>query len=214
VIREHVEKLFLCHFRLPLLSRREVRTLTARYAIEVGQPQQAPSPRDQGQSPQPHVSPQNVFWPAPDQDLPGVDDPPFSGRLPPAPQHPDGDSPPNASGLNASESSSAAPSDTDAAPEQEVDLFFTQNEAARLAVAVGDWTDRAGRLISPRAIRAFLLKYQLARLLRQIAGQPVEGSRLIRELAEASFGPGPRHIRDRIEGEARHDISVIVDQLA
>jgi hypothetical protein len=199
IIREHIEKLFLCHLRLPVLSDAEVRTLTARYAADNAAPERAIIRRAvPGQ------------FAATDQQL--TPQLPIDAERAAKAISTTSDGSSSETVVAKSPATDASPSEGTRILEREVDLFFTQKEASELAASVAARVDQPGRLVSPRAVRAFLLKYQLARLLRQLAGQPDEGTQLIAELAEASFGVRP--VARRCDEAPRHDIRIIVSQLA
>jgi hypothetical protein len=194
VIREHVEKLFLCHFRLPVLSAQEVQTLTERYAVGVSTP------------PKEELRRRRLLWPAlaPRR------------RLPQSPDARKEDPKPNGSGAPRSSEgpkrSSPDPEISLAQTAPQADLSFTPTEVQQLAKTLAAWSDKQRRMISPRAIRAFLLKYKLSRLLCQLAGTPVDGTKLMEELAKSSFSS--TGIAARADGKGRRDIEVIVGQLA
>ncbi len=194
VIREHVEKLFLCHFRLPVLSTQEVQTLTERYAVGGSAPSKEELPR-RGLSWQGLVSRRP---PPPSPDTPRQEPESHGFEQPYLWEEPKRDSLEAAKLLG------------ETAPQ--ADLSFTPTEVQQLAKTLAAWSNGEHRMISPRAIRAFLLKYKLSRLLRQLAGKPVDGTKLMEELAKSSFSPNG--IPARTDGKDRRDIEVIVGQLA
>jgi hypothetical protein len=205
VVREHMEKLFLCHLRLPALSRNDVKVLAERFAADVSPP-----------SPQVSTEPDEKKSSGGSETMDAGETPGRAIATAPSPSEssrpgePYRADPPRAIDAPGTPGNATNPIESPTQPDAQ--LFFTQWEMQQLAETLAGWSEKQGRIISPRAIRAFLLKYQLARLLRQLAKEKVEGAKLMEELAKACFGPnGPPK---RPEDKPRHEVEVIVAQLA
>jgi hypothetical protein len=198
VVQEHLEKLFLCHFRLPRLSPSEVFEVTEAYMREFGARKSSLSTNEAARK---KGSGQEA-----EQARNGLE----AGRDRPTPRS---DTPGDTEKLS-TESVTEWPEPLNAEPISTADaqLLFTDDEMREMTSILAEHAGADGRLISPRAIRAFMLKYQLARLLRQLAEQPVQPATLMKALATASFR---RACSSAVpQQRERHAVDVIASQLA
>jgi hypothetical protein len=204
VVREHVEKLFLCHLRLPPLSADDVIDLTVAYVGEFGTQM----------SQRPQVPVMRLARQSTTESAPAATAGEGAGVAPT-----DATSSEASEGPQGIESRDAVPAGEPPPPEQaavaDTQFLFTADEGKEMAGVLANYAGADGRLISPRAIRAFMLKYQILRLLRQFAEKEVQPRMLMTALAERSFGRLRRYDDPTfaaLPGQ-RHDVEVIVRQL-
>lgn len=170
VVREHMEKVFLCHFRMPPVAGQDIAKLAAEVAAELQS--DVPSAQAFG----PSASPRGDVSQAPQ---PGTAQRPTGPDLGPA-ETSSAEPPPRAS--------TPTPSRLDET------LTLSADETSAISDTImrhfgGANGDDAP---TPRFVRAFFFKYQLARMLLQIGGQPykiAELSEVLAFLLEGKAGP-------------------------
>jgi hypothetical protein len=163
MVREHMEKLFLCTLRLPELREGEAEELITTYTTE---PSEAVDP-----DAAPDTAPPDTLRQSATVDEQTVDRLPGPRRVEDAPPQ-------------------AVP-----APSIRGELF-TATERRMLRQAILSATETHGARPTPREIRGFLAKYQLARALcgGHAASEPDAVQRLADGLARAVFQNAPREV--------------------
>ena len=186
LIWENTEKLFTAHLRLPPLTKSELRTLITSFASARAdgkakdQVKYAPDPFT-GFSADPVMSSSTAVRPAPAQPEPIASDPEHVGHA--------------SSAREAAPSPASATSDPDEPvtstpvkrPRQPVSTEVLVKSEIAAVLAALDSANTLRSNLGPRAIRAFLFRYQLARLLLNALKIPWDSATLANSLASRAF---------------------------
>jgi hypothetical protein len=193
VIREHREKLFLCHLRLGPLSPKEAGDLGYRFSRE------ALAPPNRGS--RPGAGARNG-------DSTGAGD--AGQQRGAAPRAGGGASQDEGTDVSASSSSTQQEQNTTA-----VQAPMTEDEATLLRDRL--FALRASRQVTPRNIRSLILRYQLARNLVRAGSRGATPDRktleqIVDTLIGSTFG-GRAVLFDR-DAAAREDVSYVIAQVS
>ena len=171
VVREHMEKVFLCHVSLPELEASDVKSLVETFGKEFDPPESEEYPGSTGEK---------VVEGGPNGDQ--ADGPASSDTKP-------GDDPPSEEGTD-DEKGATPPSRRDPVlpgPELDATAILSEVELSAIQNALEEQFGEtlAAAALTPRTVRSFLFKYQLARMLLQSNGEVFEVQNLARSLAMA-----------------------------